>query len=202
MKLYRIFRALFRGYFTVANRYEVIGADHIPAQGSVMLCSNHISNWDPMLIGSGANRTVHYMAKSELFKIPVFNKLITAWGAFPVNRGAGDRQSLRVALQVLEDGKCMGLFPEGHRSKTGELGEGQTGVAFFALRSNCVVIPVAIVGSYRLFRKVRIAYGKPLDLSRYREGKSSKETLTQVTQEIMSAIGELQKANRMEVPKR
>jgi 1-acyl-sn-glycerol-3-phosphate acyltransferase len=142
------------------------------------------------------------MAKAELFKIPVISKLITAWGAFPVNRGAGDRQSLRTALKVLEDGKVMGLFPEGSRSKTGELGEGQTGVAFFALRSDCAVVPVAIVGSYGLFRKVRIVYGKPLDLTQHREGKSSKETLAVVTQEIMREIGELQKAHRMEVPAR
>ncbi|KEO83664.1 lysophospholipid acyltransferase family protein [Tumebacillus flagellatus] len=202
MMLYRLFRSFFRGLLTLTNRYESIGQENIPKSGGVMLCSNHISNWDPILLGCGMERQVHFMAKAELFKIPVVKNLITAWGAFPVNRGAGDRQSLRTALKVLEDGKCMGLFPEGHRSKTGELGEGQTGVAFFAMRSDCAVVPIAIVGSYKLFRKIRIVYGKPLDLSKYREGKSSKETLALVTQDIMNAIDELRKANRMEVSKR
>ncbi|MBL0387794.1 1-acyl-sn-glycerol-3-phosphate acyltransferase [Tumebacillus sp. ITR2] len=198
MMLYRLFRSIFGGYLTLMNRFESVGQENIPASGGVMLCSNHISNWDPILLGCGMERQVHFMAKAELFKIPVVKNLVTAWGAFPVNRGAGDRQSLRTALKVLEDGKCMGLFPEGSRSKTGELGEGQTGVAFFAMRSDCAVVPIAIVGSYKPFRKVKIVYGKPLDLSKYREGKSSKETLALVTQEIMSAIDELRKTHRME----
>jgi 1-acyl-sn-glycerol-3-phosphate acyltransferase len=198
MMLYRLFRSIFGGYLTLMNRFESVGQENIPASGGVMLCSNHISNWDPILLGCGMERQVHFMAKAELFKIPVVKNLVTAWGAFPVNRGAGDRHSLRTALKVLEDGKCMGLFPEGSRSKTGELGEGQTGVAFFAMRSDCAVVPIAIVGSYKPFRKVKIVYGKPLDLSKYREGKSSKETLALVTQEIMSAIDELRKTHRME----
>lgn len=202
MMLYRFFRVLFRGYFTLVNRYEAVGAENIPQTGGVMLCANHISNWDPPLLGCGMERQVHFMAKAELFKVPVLKQVITAFGAFPVNRGAGDRQSLRTALKVLEDGHCMGLFPEGRRSRTGEMGEGQTGVAFFAMRSDCAVVPVAIVGSYNPFRKVRIIYGKPLDMTHYREGKSSKETLASVTRDIMSAIDELRKTHRMEVPGR
>ncbi len=189
--MYKFFRALFRFVFSFFFRWRVVGRENIPQDGPVILCSNHISNWDPPLLGSGIERQVNFMAKEELFKIPVLGWLITQFGAFPVKRGGGDRSAIRSTLQLLESGKILGIFPEGTRSKTGELGKGMPGTALFALRSNAVVIPVAIIGPYQLFRPVTIVYGKPVDLTEFKEAKGGSDTVTATTDHIMRQIQQL-----------
>ncbi|MBA4534082.1 1-acyl-sn-glycerol-3-phosphate acyltransferase [Brevibacillus laterosporus] len=191
MILYKFFRAIFRIVLKGLYRYESIGYENVPNEGPVILCSNHISNWDPPLLGCGIDRQVSYMAKEELFRYPVLSHVLKSFNAIPVKRGGNDRGAIRTTLQVLEQGKVFGIFPEGTRSKTGELGEGKTGVAMFALKSEAAIIPVAIIGPYRLFHKVKVVYGKPIDISKYREAKSSSETMREVTQVIMSEIQKL-----------
>ncbi len=196
MSYYRTFRGFFRIIFSLVYRWQVIGREHIPKEGPVILCANHISLWDPPLLGSGIERMVHFMAKEELFRIPVIGFLITKFGAFPVKRGAGDRAAIRTTLKVLEEGKILGIFPEGTRSKTGEVGEGMPGVAMFALKSQAQVIPVAIIGPYRMFRPIKIVYGKPIDLTALREAKSSGDTLKETTNLIMTHIKALHDQHR------
>ncbi|WP_429840945.1 lysophospholipid acyltransferase family protein [Brevibacillus sp. FIR094] len=191
MSYYRLFRGFFRIIFSLVYRWQVIGREHIPKEGPVILCANHISLWDPPLLGSGIERQVHFMAKEELFKIPIISFLITKFGAFPVKRGAGDRAAIRTTLKLLEDGKIFGIFPEGTRSKTGEPGEAMSGVAMFALKSEAAVIPVAIIGPYRPFRSIKIVYGKPIDLTQLREVKSSADTLKEASDLIMEHIKQL-----------
>lgn len=191
MSYYRTFRGFFRIIFSLVFRWQVIGREHIPKEGPVILCANHISLWDPPLLGSGIERMVNFMAKEELFRIPVLSFLITKFGAFPVKRGAGDRAAIRATLKLLEDGEILGIFPEGTRSKTGELGEGMHGVALFALKSQAQVIPVAIVGPYRWFRPIKIVYGEPIDLTALREVKSNADTLKETSDLIMRHIREL-----------
>lgn len=198
MSYYTLFRAIFRAFFAVFYRWQVKGAENVPADGPVILCANHINNFDPPLLGCGIERQVHFMAKEELFKVPVISFLITKFGAFPVKRGAGDRAAIRATLKILEEGKVLGIFPEGTRSKTGEVGQGMSGTAMFALKSEAKVVPVAIVGPYRLFRPVTIIYGKPIDLSRYKEGKATGETMKEVTDLIMQNIRDLISAHRTE----
>lgn len=195
MLLYRVFRVGFRVFFKAVFRYEVHGLDNVPAEGPTILCANHISNWDPPLIGSPLARPVHYMAKEELFRIPVFGWLIRQFGAFPVKRGGVSKESIRLSLGLLREGKVMGIFPEGTRKNRG--GEGKKGAAMLALRSGATVIPVAIVGNYRLFRKMRLYYGKPVDLSEFAEG--GPDVLEAATDKIMKAIREMirkEKADR------
>lgn len=191
MSWYRFFRGCFRLLFSTVYRWRVIGAENVPAQGAVILCSNHINLLDPPLVGSGIERQVHFMAKEELFRIPVISFLITQFGAFPVKRGAGDRSAIRNTLKLLSDGKILGIFPEGTRSKNGEVGPGLSGASMFALKSEATVIPVAIIGPYRLFRPVTIVYGKPIDLSAQRAVKADSETMKETTELIMHSIKEL-----------
>lgn len=194
---YRVFRGMFRRIFSFCFRWQVVGAEHIPKEGPVILCANHISLLDPPLLGSGIERQVHFMAKEELFRIPVLSFLIRKFGAFPVKRGASDRASIRTALSLLEDGKIFGIFPEGTRSKTGELGPGLPGVALFALKSQAAVIPVAILGPYRLFKPIKIVYGQPIDMSELRAKKSGSDTLKEATDLIMSHIQQLLNQHRV-----
>ncbi|MEX2103977.1 MAG: lysophospholipid acyltransferase family protein, partial [Bacilli bacterium] len=165
--LYSIFRFLFQIIFVVFYRFEVKGHEHVPVSGPVIICSNHISNLDPPVVGSSMKRKVRFMAKEELFHIPVVSFLIRKFGTFPIKRGAIDKQGLRNALKLLKDGEVLGIFPEGTRSKSGELGQAFPGAAMFALKSQAPVIPVAIIGPYKPFKQLNIVIGKPIDLTRF-----------------------------------
>ncbi|MEK4874434.1 lysophospholipid acyltransferase family protein [Bacillus sp. FSL W8-0102] len=174
-------------------RVEVKGLEHFPEQGGVLLCSNHIDNMDPPILGVTCPRPISFMAKAELFNVPILSGIIKKLNAFPVKRGGNDREALRTGLKVLKEGKVLGLFPEGTRSKTGELGKGLAGAGYFALRTNAQVIPCAIIGSYRIFQKVKVIYGKPIDMSELREKKASPEEATNL---IMTHIQQLLNENR------
>jgi 1-acyl-sn-glycerol-3-phosphate acyltransferase len=190
---YGIARSTFRGIMSIFYRWQVIGAENVPAEGPVLVCSNHISNWDPIVVGSGfTHRMVHFLAKESLFKVPVLSWIVRDFGAFPIKRGAGDRGAIRAALAILSEGKAMGIFPEGTRQKTGKLGEAQPGAAMFALRSGAAVVPAAIIGPYKMFtRRLVVVYGKPIDLSAYAGQKHTVETTREVSDLIMKNIADL-----------
>lgn len=188
MNLYSFGKVLCSGILYPIFQYKVIGKENFPTDGGVLLCSNHISNLDPPTVGVAAPRQVHFMAKEELFSAPVIGKIIPHVHAFPVKRGMNDRQALRKGLSILKDGKVVGLFPEGTRSKTGELGKGLAGAGFFALRSKAHIVPCAIIGSYKPFRRVKVVFGKPIDFDEYRKNKVSAEEASDI---IMHEIGQL-----------
>lgn len=186
--LYGILRFLFYYMFRIIFRLRVEGLDHIPSSGPVILCSNHISYLDPPLVGSPVKRKVHFMAKAELFEVPVLKHIIPRIGAFPVKRGGVSKDSIRMALNILREGKVLCIFPEGTRSDT--IGMGKKGAASFALKSEATVVPVAIIGNFRPFRRIRLIYGKPVDLSEF-DTKITSESLEQATEKIMQAIKDL-----------
>jgi 1-acyl-sn-glycerol-3-phosphate acyltransferase len=191
--LYAISRYIVRSIYWLLFRFEAEGVSNIPKSGPVILCSNHKSNLDPFTLGAPVPRKVHYMAKEELFRIPVVNSVIRAFGAFPVKRGAVSKESIRTAIELLQSGKVMGIFPEGTRNKT--LGPAKRGAVTIAIRSGAVVIPVALIGSYRPFRKMRAIYGAPIDLKPYAE-IGTPESMEEATQLIMSKIGEMLETGR------
>jgi 1-acyl-sn-glycerol-3-phosphate acyltransferase len=185
---YTFARSIAAGVLKSFYRLEMVGLENIPKQGGVLLCSNHINNFDPPLVGIKIPRPVYFMAKEELFSVPVFGKVIKMCNAFPVKRGMSDRDALRKGLNILKEGNVLGLFPEGTRSRTGELGKGLAGAGFFASRSNAVVIPCGIIGPYKIFQKIKVVYGKPIEMDELRKNKASAE---QVTELIMSEIQKL-----------
>lgn len=188
---YRLFRALFRLFYRMFYRWEIIGLENIPAQGGVILCSNHISNLDPPFIAAPLKRQVMFMAKEELFRVPVISYFVKQFGAFPVKRGMGDRGALKKALQILQEGNVLGIFPEGTRSKTGKLGKPFPGAALFALKSEAAVIPVAIVGNWKPFTKMKVVYGKPIDFAGFRSMKVTSELTSEASEYIMEEIQKL-----------
>ncbi|WP_410768340.1 lysophospholipid acyltransferase family protein [Fontibacillus sp. BL9] len=188
--IYVFCRGALRLIYKLLFRLEASGKEHIPAEGGVLLCSNHISLLDPPTIGILLKRKVHFMAKKELFDIIGFGWLIKKLGAFPVKRGGVSKESIKTSLTLLREGHVMGIFPEGTRSKGEDGGIGKRGAATFALRSDAAVIPVAIIGNYKLFRKMRVIYGAPVDLSTFKEEKGS-DSAELATEAIMSRIAEL-----------
>lgn len=191
--LYLISRFLLRVIYTCLFRLEARGVDNIPVSGPVVLASNHISNFDPPTVGVKVMRKVHFMAKEELFKVPVFGPLIRSYGAFPVKRGGVSKDAIKSAISLLKEGNVMGIFPEGSRNN--QTGMAKKGAAMIAVRSGAVVVPVAIIGKYRPFSKVIVCYGEPVDLTELIE-EAAPDMLEQVTDAIMTRIRELAAKNR------
>jgi len=187
---YRICQWLLNVIYSLLFRLEAQGTENIPATGGVLLCSNHISVLDPPTVGIKLRRKVHYMAKAELFAWKPIGAFLRTLGAFPVKRGGVSKDSIKLSLQLLRDGSVMGIFPEGTRN-TDDTSAGKKGAAMIALRSGATVIPVRIVGSYKLFAKTKVVYGKPIDLSVFKD-ESGSDLLDSATDLIMRRIRELQ----------
>ncbi|AEG15408.1 1-acyl-sn-glycerol-3-phosphate acyltransferase [Desulfofundulus kuznetsovii DSM 6115] len=186
---YRFARALCRVILALIRRWKVVGAHHLPPSGGVLVVSNHVSYWDPVVVGCALDRQVHFIAKAELFGIPLLGPVIRALGAFPVRRGGGDRQAIRRALELLKQGRVVGIFPEGTRSKSGELLEPHLGAAMLALRAKVPVLPVAVINTRGIFGKVRVHIGKPLVFSR--DDQTGRPDYQAVSRELMHEIARL-----------
>lgn len=146
-------------------RTVVEGEELLPQTGPTIFCCSHRTNLDPFLLGLVLPRRLFFMAKAELFRIPLFNKLIRSLGAFPIKRGAGDRQALLHAEEILKAGNMLVMFPEGTRLRAGRIpARFQSGAVRLALRTGAVIVPAAIIneGKTRLFRKKTIRFGKPV----------------------------------------
>lgn len=192
MWLWAFGKAVILPWYRLWLRLVVEGQEHVLAEGGLILCSNHIGAHDPGLLGMFSPRPVIFMAKEEIFKVPVIGWLVrSGTGAFPVRRGTPDRAALKRAADLLEAGGCLGIFPEGTRSKTGHLGKAEPGTAYLALKSGATVVPVGISGSYRLFSRITIRFGPPVDLSAFRTGRLTGEHLDAAGDAIMTAIASL-----------
>lgn len=190
--IYAICCGLLRLIYAILFPLKIVGRENVPKEGGVLLCANHISLLDPMTIGIKLQRQVRYMAKAELFNVPVLGWLIKQLGAFPVKRGGVSKESIKTALNTLRGGHVMGIFPEGTRNS--DSGVAKKGAASFALRSGAAVVPAAIVGAYKPFRRMTVIYGAPIDLSAF-EGAGS-ESLEEVTDVIMGRIHEMIKTGK------
>ena len=183
--LYPLGKFLVSVLFKILFKIKVIGKENIPKNGPVIICSNHISNYDPPTVGMTAPRTIHFMAKEELFEKKGLGFILRNVNAFPVKRGMRDRNALRKGLKLLDEGKVLGLFPEGTRSKDGVVKKGLAGAGFFAMRSNATVIPCAIIGQYERSKPLTVIYGNPIE---FQTLKNSKPSAQEVTDEIMENI--------------
>ena len=193
--LYSVGKVFVRALFRTVFRCTVTGAENIPKTGGVLLVANHASYLDPPLLGCAVDRMVYFVAKAELFKMPVLKWLLPRLGAFPVVRGAADRSAIRRAIELLNAGEVVGIFPEGTRTRTGELLPPQRGAALIALRTGVPIVPVGLSGTFRgihwkgwrpVFRRISVRIGKPLDLSGI--DPTSREATFEVSQLMMAGI--------------
>lgn len=147
--LYSASRFLLSGLIRVASSWEVRGRENIPRSGGLIVASNHISFFDPPLVGIAAVRELHFLAKEELFRPPVFGSLIRTYNAIPIRRGVADLSGLSKAIEVLRDGKALIMFPEGSRMRDGELHPARPGVGMLAVGTDALIVPCYISGSDR-----------------------------------------------------
>lgn len=187
--LYRIGKILFYIYFRIFKRVTVEGRENIPKQGPVLLCSNHPSAWDMFLIAVFVKRKVHYMAKVELFRNPILAFILKCLGAFPVSRGKGDVGSVKTVFRLLDEGKVVGIFPEGTRTPGKDPKKRKAGAAMIAARSKAPVIPVGVVWNKKIFSKVRLVFGEPFFVrAEMEDGHIGKDELMHLTEDILDRI--------------
>lgn len=146
-QLYMLARRFFYVALRPLMRLEVRGRERVPRTGAVVICCNHLHNFDPLVVGAVIPRPILYMAKKELFPVPLIGGFIALFGAFPVDRGAADRAALRYAVHAVEEGFALLMFPEGTRSLSGKIERVLPGAAFVALRTGAPVLPVAVTGT-------------------------------------------------------
>ena len=167
--VYWLVRAVLQPFFLIYFRMSRIGREHIPAEGPVIIASNHRSFLDPFVIATMARRPMYYVAKKEIFVWRWEAWLLNALGAFPVDRGGGDAEMIKTAEAILGRGDIVLMFPEGTRTRPGALGKPKRGVGRLALETGAPVVPVAVIGTEAVRRgwrfrphKVRIRAGRPL----------------------------------------
>lgn len=197
--LYTIVYYIFMPLFKILYRFSTSGKENLPGSGRMILAANHISYLDPIVVSLAVYpRRVNFMAKEELFQVPILRNLITWLNAFPVRRGELDKKSLKRAISLLYQEKVLGVFPEGTRIKEG-LGEAYRGAAFIALKTESPIIPIAISGTERVlpgksiiprFPKIRATIGKPIiptEISHL----DKKEKLKTMMDKVMFSLSEM-----------
>ena len=189
---YKILKPFFYLLFKIFNHFQIVGHENIPDSGAVILVGNHTSYWDPFIIGAAVNRKVNFIAKAQLFKIPLLGPLMSYFGAFPVKQGKGDRGAIEHSLEILKEGKVLGIFIEGTRNtKNPEtMLKPLPGPAMLAIRSQATVIPVAIINARKIlwsFKRLRIIFGKPIVFHDTPEIEK-KELYRRIAEELTSEI--------------
>lgn len=166
--LYRTIVCLVKPFVSVLFPYEVRGTEKVKNfESGHILCSNHLSNLDPVYLAMVHFKPINFMAKAELFKNKLFSKFLSAIGVFAVNRGKSDHQALDKATDILKSGEVLGIFVEGTRSKTGEFLRPKSGTTVLAYNTSSPIIPVCITGGgknnrIKLFKKTIIEYNYPI----------------------------------------
>ena len=189
-----------RALLWVYSRWEVVGREHLPRKGPVIIAANHINMIDPPLLATCIPRRATFLAKDEFFRVRFWGYLFRQYGAVPVRRNKADLSAVRKAVQALQKGDIVVMFPEGTRSRDAQLARGQVGAALIAIRSGIPVIPVAISGSEvvklpgiflrALVRRprVRVVFGEPFQLPSGRQAKGQIKTYTDIIMEHIAAL--------------
>jgi 1-acyl-sn-glycerol-3-phosphate acyltransferase len=197
--IYRLTRFFVLAHFRLGGG-RVFGQENIPRKGRFIFAPNHVSHLDPPLVSSLSPRRPHTIAKKELFEKPFFDKYFRALGAFPIDRGKADRKAIRHAIELLESEAPLLIFPEGTRSKTGELGQAAIGLGMIAHATKAPIIPVYLHGTEQAFSpmnpkfgfvKIEVHYGAPLDLSQEYSRRGDRATVDAIGEKTMAAIAAL-----------
>ncbi len=169
MSFYSVARKCLGGFFRCLYRVKITGLENEPMEGPVVVCANHLSDHDVIVLASSLKRQVRFFAKAELFKVPVLKQLITALGAFPVDRkvAANAAASIKTTLGFLENGEMIGLYPQGtrHPGVDPRTTSVKGGIGMIAYHSKATILPVCIrtkTWKVKFFRRTYVTVGKPI----------------------------------------
>ncbi len=193
--LYWFFKTIFYIVLKVFNRLEVIGSENVPEKGGVIVAANHVSYLDPIVIGVALKRRATYIAKQELFKVPLLGIFVKSF-SFPVDRDRPHPSTIKEAVNRLKQGELIVMFPEGGRSVDGNLLDAKRGIGMIATISRSPVVPALIEGTNnalptgrKILRpsKIRVIFGNPIEVKEEKD-KHSQE---RISKDIMEAIRSL-----------
>lgn len=163
--LYNIAKGLCKFLYSLLYRIEVFGEENIPKDSGVIICPNHKSNHDAILVTVAIKRRLTYLGKEEVFRFAPLGWILKSIGAIPIKRGSGDIGAVRKSIEVLKEGKALTIFPEGTRNKTDEmLLEFKSGACLIGYKAQVPIVPCAIIGNYKPFSKVKLVFGKPINM--------------------------------------
>ncbi|MBM6828149.1 1-acyl-sn-glycerol-3-phosphate acyltransferase [Anaerotignum lactatifermentans] len=191
MSLYPIAKNLVKIYMHLLFKIDIQGEERMPKEDGFVLCSNHMSNYDPLTVAAFIPRQVRFIAKKELFHKRMMAKLLFSLGAFPVDRETTDMKAFKTAIKLLKNNEVLGIFAEGTRVKEGEAKAAKAGVAMFAMKAGVPIVPVAVSSTYRFRSTVHIRYGEPISLEEYQGQKLTTELMEEITEHVMEKIREM-----------
>lgn len=188
---------MLHAYFKI----RIYGVENVPQQGPLVVVSNHASYFDPPTVSNCLRRPVAYMAKEELFKVPILAQAIKLYGAYPVSRGSADRAAIRAALECLEQGWAVGVFLEGTRTPDGQINAPKRGAALLAAKAKVPLLPVSLWGTEKIFQSgsplprpipITVRIGKLIDVP----NSTNKQELEELTQKCATVINEMHDLGR------
>jgi len=196
---YRFCQIIVVSHYRVWHVLRAEGADKLPAHGGVIIAANHQSHLDPPLLGAALPRIVHNLAKEELFHKPFLKWFLPAIGQVPVAReGSGAGMALKTGVKILREGKVLGVFPEGTRSRTGERQKARTGVVVLAAMADVPILPAYIWGTREAFppkskmpipfKPIGIRYGDPFLLTADEKNLKDRDRMELTAERIMDRI--------------
>ncbi len=188
--LYKIVKAVVGGLFKLIYRFEIINKEKINNDKKLIICSNHVSNLDPIIISAVFKKQVYWMAKKELFDIKPLGWFLDKLGAFPVDRETTSLSTLRTSMKILKDEHSLGIFPEGTRVKNIDLKNAKPGVALISIKSKAPILPVYIESTFKPFSKIKVVIGDELEFYNT-DDKIGKDDYKLLGEEVLKQIYEL-----------
>ncbi len=191
---------LIRNLARLLFRMKIIDVENIPSKGPFILACNHISYFDPPLVGSSFKREVHFMAKKELFRNRLFGRLISHFNAHPINRDSFDKAAIEMISRVLNSDQGVMIFPEGTRAKKGTFLPPRPGIGMIAISNSIPVVPAYINGANDLWgcflgrSRLGVIFGQPMDKAELEHYEKDKQGYRRLAEDIMARI----KALKME----
>ena len=184
--MYRFLKIILYVVFKLLYRVEIVGIENIPKENNLIVAGNHKSNLDPVFVSVFFKRHIYWMAEKELFNNKLFGAFLKKLGAFPVAREEVDIKAIKTSLRHIKNGQVLSIFPEGTRVKKKNLDIIKQGTALIAHKSKALILPLYIEGNYIPFKKMKLIYRKPVDLSSL--GKIKNEEYELISKDIMRRV--------------
>jgi 1-acyl-sn-glycerol-3-phosphate acyltransferase len=190
-KFYRFAKIVVGVIYRTMFRFRVTGLENIPTTGGAIVCANHTSVQDTVVLGVACRRQLHFLAKHELWKFKFLTWIFDGLGAVPINRENPSMDSFKHTLQLLKEGRAIAIFMQGGRRRDFDQSDAKAGVALFAVKGRAPVVPVNISSKFKIFSKVHINIGKPISFEDYWDKKVRTQQLNEIAGKVMDAIANL-----------
>ncbi|EOD01640.1 lysophospholipid acyltransferase family protein [Caldisalinibacter kiritimatiensis] len=196
MSFYSFAKGLMFFLLKLLYKIEVNGIENIPNKGKGIICSNHISLLDPIVVAIATPRKINFMAKKELFNNSLLRFLLNKLGAFPVDRKGTSLSAVKSSLKVLKQDSLLGIFPEGTRVRIENIENAKPGISMISIKSKSPIIPIYIQTNYRIFSKITVHIGHPIEFSDYYREKLTTEDYKNLSKNVMKEIYSLKSNNQ------